>query len=341
MRLPATPLSAPALRVPALALAAFVLVVMLGRSTMRHSAAGSSGSSARPFSESAVATDSVAAPAMPKRRMAAPPMAAPAASFAAPVASDAMARGASESALQLAGAVAVVPPASDVATSMVIRTGAATIQVDSIGPAMARVRALAAQMGGFVANASLAAGGEQVRSATLELKVPTGRYDDLVNALSPIGRVETVNVSAQDVGEEYVDVAARQANAHRLEERLVTLLATRTGKLDDVLSVERELARVREEIERYEGRMRWLKAHAAVSTLTLTVHEPAPVIGTSPAANPVADAFRQAWRNCVAVVAWLVAASGIIVPLGTLALLAWPFVAARRRRAVKRAAPAT
>src|SRR5205823_10851551 len=78
----------------------------------------------------------------------------------------------------------------------------------------------------------------------------------------PIGKLESVNVSAEDVGEEYVDVAARMANARRLESRLIDLLAARTGKLKDVLDVEQELARVREEIERYEGRLRYLKAHS-------------------------------------------------------------------------------
>jgi hypothetical protein len=68
-------------------------------------------------------------------------------------------------------------------------------------------------------------------------------------------------------------------NARRLETRLIDLLATRTGKLKDVLDVERELARAREEIERYEGRLRYLRAHATLSTLTISLHEPLPVVG--------------------------------------------------------------
>jgi len=83
--------------------------------------------------------------------------------------------------------------------------------------------------------------------------VPAGRFDEVVAGLRPMGRLESVNVNAQDVGEEYVDVTARIDNARRLEQRLIGLLATRTGKLKDVLDVEQTLARVREEIERYEG----------------------------------------------------------------------------------------
>jgi hypothetical protein len=336
MRLTAIHPSAPALRVSALALAAFLLVAMLGRATMRRTAAVATVDRSEKVLAAPVYADPAPMPQLSERRLAVPPASASPSMPARTMASDA-----SESAIQLVGTLSVAPPASDAATSMVIRTGTATIQVDSLEPGMTRVRAIAARLGGFIANASLAAGREQVRSATLELKVPAARYDDLVNALSPIGRVETVNVTAADVGEEYVDVGARVANARRLEERLVALLAKRTGKLTDVLEVEQQLARVREEIERYEGRMRWLKAHAAVSTLSLTVHEPPPVVGPSPAAEPIRDAFRQAWRNTVGLAAWVIAASGVYVPLAGLAVLVWYVIGPRRRRAVKRAAPAT
>jgi hypothetical protein len=112
---------------------------------------------------------------------------------------------------------------------MLIRTGSASVEVDSLEPAVAQVRALAARVGGYVANASLAAGREQVRAATLELRVPAARFDELVGGLAPFGRVERVDVQAEDVGEEFVDVTARVGNARRLEARLVELLARRTG----------------------------------------------------------------------------------------------------------------
>src|SRR5439155_1557826 len=115
-------------------------------------------------------------------------------------------------------------------------------------------------------------------SASLEVKVPAERFDEALAGLAPIGKLESVNVNAEDVGEEFTDVTARVENARRLESRLIQLLATRTGKLKDVLDVEQELARVREEIDRYEGRLRYLRAHAALSTFTIYVHEPLPIV---------------------------------------------------------------
>jgi hypothetical protein len=209
------------------------------------------------------------------------------------------------------------------APSMLIRTGQAYIEVDKVDPAILKVRQLAAQVGGYITNSSVSGGKDQMRQATLELKIPAPKYDQAVGGLSTIGKVETVTTSAQDVGEEFVDVTARVNNARRLEQRLITLLSTRTGKLEEVLSVERELARVREQIERYEGRLRFLSTRVAVSTLTITVHEPAPILGNAPGENPLVGALRRAWRNFIGFIAGLIASLGVLIPLAAIGLLGW------------------
>ncbi len=213
-------------------------------------------------------------------------------------------------------------PARDPTTAgpMIIRTGQASVEIDSLEIAVAEVRALAQRVGGFIANTQMQLGQRQFRSAMLEIKVPAARFDELVNGLQPLGKVDYVNVSAQDVGEEFTDISARVANGRKLEGRLIELLATRTGKLSDVLEIERELARVREGIERMEGRLRYLKAHAATSTLSLTVHEKAPLVGEQGSGSVIGEAFAQAWRNFIKFVAGLIASLGVLVPAGVLGL---------------------
>ena len=162
-------------------------------------------------------------------------------------------------------------------------------------------------MGGYVANSSIVAGADQTHTATLELKIPAAHFDDAITGLQPIGSLESVSVSAEDVGEEYVDVAARSASEKRLEQRLIEILGTRTGKLSDVLAVERELA--------------------------ITVHEKYPVVAGTGNGGVTADAFRQAWRNFIGFVASLIAAMGTLVPLGAIvAVVGWSIWRARRSR---------
>jgi len=218
-------------------------------------------------------------------------------------------------------------PRIDIESNMVIRTGQTSIEVDSLERAVAQVRLLAGRVGGYVANTTVQTGRGQLRSATLEVKIPADRFEDGLGGLAVLGKLESVNVNAEDVGEEFTDVTARMTNARRLESRLIDLLATRTGKLKDVLDVEQELARVREEIERYEGRLRYLRAHTAMSTLSIYVHEPLPVVG-HPGSSVIGEAFKQAWRNFVALVAACIRSLGVVIPVSVLVALAW--VSAKR-----------
>ena len=207
-------------------------------------------------------------------------------------------------------------------SNLLIRTAQASVEVDSLERALATLRRLAERVGGYVASSTMQTGGGQLRAATFELKVPADRFDEVLSGLAGVGKLESVNVSADDVGEEFTDVTARMGNARRLEDRLLALLANRTGKLKDVLDVERELARVREEIDRCEGRLRYLRAHVALSTLRISVHEPIPVVGRA-GSSVIGEAAKQAWRNFVELVAFSIRALGVVLPLGLVALAGW------------------
>jgi len=88
-----------------------------------------------------------------------------------------------------------------------------------------------------------------------------------------LGEVRSVNSTSDDVTAEFYDIEARIRNKQQEEERLLKLLAEATGKLEEVLAVERELSRVRGEIEQAQGRMRMLKDVTELTTVTVTVTE--------------------------------------------------------------------
>lgn len=212
-------------------------------------------------------------------------------------------------------------PSIDPTGAMLVRHGQASIEVKTVDDAVTRMRQTAAQFGGFVANTALRTGKDEQRSAMLQLRIPSTQFDGAVAALSQLGKVESVSVNAEDVAEEYVDLGARLANARRVEARMAELLEKRTGKLSDVLTVEQELARVRQEAERYEARMRWLERRATLSSLDVSIHEKLPLIDSPRGRGPILEAFAEAWERMVSFVAWLIAMLGILVPLGALVLL--------------------
>jgi hypothetical protein len=243
---------------------------------------------------------------------------APTAAPAPPTAALQRSRAASNVAARADVSLGMPMPAIDPAGSMLVRHGRASIEVKTLDEAVTRLRQTASQFGGFVANTALQSGKDEQRSAMLQLRVPSAQFDAAVAALSQLGKVESVHVSAEDVGEEYVDLGARLTNARRVEARLVEMLATRTGKLSDVLTVEQELARVRMEAERYEARMRWLERRASLSSLDVSVHEKLPLLDSPRGRGPIVEAFAEAWVRMVTVVAWLIASLGVLVPLGVI-----------------------
>ncbi|HEX6036444.1 DUF4349 domain-containing protein [Longimicrobium sp.] len=237
------------------------------------------------------------------------------------------------------GAPETVPGVAAVSLNpMLVRTGQAVLQVDSLNAGITRVRGLARRVGGLVGNTTISAGTEETRRAQMELRIPSVNFDDAVGHLAEIGKVESVNVTAEDVGEEYTDVSARVANARQTEARLLELMNTREGRLDEVLNLEREVARVRGEIEQYEGRLRYLRSRSSVSLLTVTLHEPQTVMGSPSGERPIRDAFVTAWYSFVRLLAGLISSLGVLIPLGVLAYLGWRMFRRVQRRDEERSA---
>ena len=214
---------------------------------------------------------------------------------------------------------------------MLVRTGSATVEVGELDPAVQAVRGIAERAGGFLGGVAIMGGRDQTRMATLTLRIPATRFDETIVALDSLGEVESVHLTSEDVGEQYADLEVRIANARRLETRLLELLATRTGSLEDVLAVERELARIREEIERMDAQMRSIRDRVDLSTLSVTLHEPEPLF-SSGGDHMLVRAVRQAGRNFVGLVAAAIASLGVVLPLAVLLAVLWRVWRWRQRR---------
>ncbi len=226
--------------------------------------------------------------------------------------------------------------ADSAAPRLVAVTGRASVLVDSVNRASDRLRDLGTRLGGYVSGSSFDAGGAGANhTAQLEIKVPAARFELLLNGVQALGRLESLESQNVDEGAEYVDVAARLRNARRLEQRLIMMIATRTGKVSDLLAAERALAATREDIERYEARVRYIRAETVYSTLTVMLHDLPRITAPASEASFLMAALSQSWKNFLFLVAFLLQVAGVVVPLAVLALIGWG-VRARLGSAVDR-----
>ena len=126
---------------------------------------------------------------------------------------------------------------------------------------------------GYLSDSRLDASVRERRRATLTVRVPSQNYEALLDGVLPLGYVRDHHRHSEDITAEYVDVEARFRNNERLEQRILELLDTQTGEIKDVLAIEKELARVREESERMKARLRVMDDRVDLATITLSVHE--------------------------------------------------------------------
>lgn len=180
----------------------------------------------------------------------------------------------------------------------IIYTATVNLVVEQFDPVPAKVAALADRFGAYVARSQITGTPGSPRRGQWTLRVPADRYEAFLLAARNLGEVENVSSDSQDVTEEYYDIEARIRNKKQEETRLLELLSKATGKLEEVLAVERELARVRGEIEQMEGRLRVLSNLTAMSTVTLEVREIKDYVPEE--AVTYATRVRRAWQASIA-----------------------------------------
>ncbi len=155
----------------------------------------------------------------------------------------------------------------------IIYTAAIELAVEDFEGVSDRVLALVKSFNGYVADSTIDGTSGTNRRASWQIRVPIDRFDEFVHDAKDLGELMSANTKSQDVSEEYFDVDARIRNKTKEEERLLKLLEDRPGKLEDVIAIERELSRVREELERMHGRMRVLADRTSLTSVRLMIGE--------------------------------------------------------------------
>lgn len=167
--------------------------------------------------------------------------------------------------------------------------------VDNFDPVEAAIERLVQDADGFIADANVDVKNRKGRRGNWTIRVPVANFDAFLNKAGSIGIPVSRSRNAEDVTEEYVDIEARIANKKKLEARIIELLDRPDDKIQHVIEVERELGRVREEIERMEGRIRYFKDRIELTTVSISVREEQEYV---PPENPgFSNRITRAWNG--------------------------------------------
>ena len=154
----------------------------------------------------------------------------------------------------------------------IIRTANLIIYVENLEKAMGTIEGLTRQYSGQVAGktTSISSG---YRNGTLTLWVPSSKLLHFVDEIKKTGNTTNSTINAQDISDQYYDLDARLRNARRQEDRMLELLKQKGNDLKSILSVEKELARIRSDIETMDGRRRRWDQQVAYSTVTVSLYQ--------------------------------------------------------------------
>lgn len=165
----------------------------------------------------------------------------------------------------------------------VISTGFVRMEVEAIQSAVDQIQLTAESLGGFVENLSID-GDDAEGFAEMTIRVPQDEFFTALERIRRLGDVESENLAAQDVTEQFIDLEARLTSAVWEEDSLLALLEE-ARSVSDVLMIERELTRIRSEIERLQGQLNFLERRVSLATLSLSLFTPSAIRTDPPSAS--------------------------------------------------------
>ena len=165
----------------------------------------------------------------------------------------------------------------------VISQASLTVEVEDVGTAITELRAFVESVGGFIEHVSTRDGPQPGRgSATI--RVPADQFNYTIDRIEAFGEVLGQSLGQTDVTGDAIDLAAQLRSERSAEASLLKLL-DRAVSVSDVLTVERELGRVRANVERLQGQLDFIERSVALATITVTFALPPDPTASAPSAS--------------------------------------------------------
>jgi hypothetical protein len=227
----------------------------------------------------------------------------------------------------------IPPPPPDAAPPsvgpLIARTASLSISVKDFNAARASMDRVVRGHQGYVSSLNISAEKGAPQTLSAKLMIPTAQVDSALADLKALGRIEQEQQGGEEVTSQVVDLDARLKNARETETQLTEVLRSRTGKIGDVLEVEREMARVRGEIESMQAEQKQLRDRVAFASIDLRVTEEyqAQLGGSSSVAgrqirNALVDGYHIAANGLLNICVFLLSIGPSLILWGLILILA-------------------
>lgn len=238
---------------------------------------------------------------------------------------------------------------------MIIRTQTLRLEVESTPDAVTELRSLAETHAAVITDLQVATdtgewlyrydeygsmvGDGAALRGWMTVRVPAESLNAFVESAMELGTVKFQSEGSEDVTQQHVDLTARLENLKAEEVRLRSFFDA-AKNVEEMLAVETELNRVRQEIESLDAQVKYLERQAAMATVTIELTEKQPAVRPEGEDWGFKDAITSGFRGAANVVTFAIAFIIATAPLWLVGLAVFFLVRAilRRRRARRVAA---
>jgi hypothetical protein len=176
----------------------------------------------------------------------------------------------------VAEAYATSPETSTASSSVnrkLIRNAEVDLEIGSFDDAVQKITALTNEERGYVATTSSEKQANGKLKGEIVVKVLPENLDRFLQKIRGLGELKNQTLGTEDVTKAYFDTESRLKNARVMEQRLIDMLKKKSDDINDLLQVEKELGRVREQIEQMQGELKYWDAQVQFATVTISLSE--------------------------------------------------------------------
>lgn len=227
----------------------------------------------------------------------------------------------------------------------ILRNADLTLEVSDASTAQHKITSISESLGGFVVTSESKQrqsgdSGKQELEVNVVVRIPAPQFGSALDQIRALGsRVIQEKTTGQDVTEEFIDLEARMKTQKALELQFLEIMK-QANKVTDALEVQRQVAEVRTEIEKLEGRKRFLENRASLSTITVSMQTPAAIaVSTSGFGRNIKEAVADSVSVASGLVLFLIRLVIVMIPILVLILLPGGLLARYFLRRAKRLQP--
>jgi ABC-type glycerol-3-phosphate transport system permease component len=204
-----------------------------------------------------------------------------------------------------------------------------TIEVPQVPAAIDQVRAIAESNGGYLSSSDVYTSGNNQKSGSATIRIPADRFDAVMQALAPLGKVLSSSEDRSDVTEQYVDLSIQNESYHAQLENYYRLMDKATA-VDDIIKIQAQIDQITMSLNQVEGRLRYLDSQIDLSTITVTLQEPEPVGGET--GYNIVTAINDGIAGFFGMISAIIVFVFSVIPLVIIAIVAYAVYRYYRRR---------